>query len=159
VLGGVRLCDGTQLSVVTGIDDHSRYCEIAKLVARATAKPCAMRSSRGCPATRRRRRSSHSTAGVFTGRLAYGLFLKWTAFCARFPHTPSATPRTVFFRRSLWPCFVSSPSWIHRFVPLQSRNEVPQLGRAVEAPDEVALSNAREHVIQLNRKHFQYRRV
>jgi hypothetical protein len=40
VLGGVRLCDGTQLSVVTGIDDHSRYCEIAKLVARATANLC-----------------------------------------------------------------------------------------------------------------------
>lgn len=39
VMGGVRLSDGTQLSVVTGIDDHSRFWVIAKLVARATARP------------------------------------------------------------------------------------------------------------------------
>lgn len=39
VMGGVRLSDGTQLSVVTGIDDHSRFCVCATLVVRATAKP------------------------------------------------------------------------------------------------------------------------
>ena len=39
VMGSVYLKDGTQLSVVTGIDDHSRYCVIAKFVHRATAKP------------------------------------------------------------------------------------------------------------------------
>jgi len=39
VMGGVRLTDGTQLSAITGIDDHSRFCVIAKLVHRATARP------------------------------------------------------------------------------------------------------------------------
>ncbi len=39
VMGGVRLLDGTQLSLVTGIDDHSRFCVIARLVERATARP------------------------------------------------------------------------------------------------------------------------
>ena len=39
VMGGIRLDDGTQFSVVTGIDDHSRFCVIAKLVPRATARP------------------------------------------------------------------------------------------------------------------------
>ena len=39
VLGGVYLADGTALSVVTGIDDHSRFCVLAKLVLRATAQP------------------------------------------------------------------------------------------------------------------------
>ncbi|MDQ3987161.1 MAG: IS481 family transposase [Actinomycetota bacterium] len=39
VMGNVRLASGLQLSVVTGIDDHSRYCVIAKVVARATARP------------------------------------------------------------------------------------------------------------------------
>ena len=39
VMGGVKLADGTSLSVVTGIDDHSRFCVLAKLVARATAQP------------------------------------------------------------------------------------------------------------------------
>jgi transposase InsO family protein len=39
VLGNVKLNNGIQVSVVTGIDDHSRFCVIAKVVARATARP------------------------------------------------------------------------------------------------------------------------
>ena len=39
VMGGVRLSNGSQLSVVTGIDDHSRFCVMAMLVERATARP------------------------------------------------------------------------------------------------------------------------
>lgn len=39
VMGGILLSDGTKLSVVTGIDDHSRFCVCARLVVRATAKP------------------------------------------------------------------------------------------------------------------------
>jgi transposase InsO family protein len=35
----VHLVDGTQPSIVTGIDDYSRFCVSAKVVARATAKP------------------------------------------------------------------------------------------------------------------------
>lgn len=36
---GVRLQDGSSPSIVTGIDDHSRYCVSAKVVERATARP------------------------------------------------------------------------------------------------------------------------
>jgi hypothetical protein len=39
ILGGVRLASGIAVSVVTGIDDHSRFCVVAKVVARATATP------------------------------------------------------------------------------------------------------------------------
>ncbi len=39
VVGGVFLVDGTELKVVTGIDDHSRFCVSAMVVRRATAKP------------------------------------------------------------------------------------------------------------------------
>ena len=39
ITGGVRLADGTRPSIVTGIDDHSRFCVSAMVVARATAKP------------------------------------------------------------------------------------------------------------------------
>jgi transposase InsO family protein len=39
VMGRVKLFDGTDLSVVTGIDDHSRFCVCAQLVPRATARP------------------------------------------------------------------------------------------------------------------------
>lgn len=38
VMGGVELHDGTELKVVTGIDDHSRSCVAAGLVRRATSK-------------------------------------------------------------------------------------------------------------------------
>lgn len=38
-MGGIFLTDGTHLSAVTGIDDHSRFCVIAKLVHRSTAQP------------------------------------------------------------------------------------------------------------------------
>lgn len=39
ITGAVRLADGTRPSIVTGIDDHSRFCVCALVVARATAKP------------------------------------------------------------------------------------------------------------------------
>jgi transposase InsO family protein len=39
VMGSVFLTSGMQLSIITGIDDHSRFCVIAKVVARATARP------------------------------------------------------------------------------------------------------------------------
>jgi transposase InsO family protein len=38
VMGGVLLSDGTELKVVTGIDDHSRFCVAAGLVTRAISK-------------------------------------------------------------------------------------------------------------------------
>ena len=39
VMGGVVLEGGTELKAITGIDDHSRYCVMATLVHRATARP------------------------------------------------------------------------------------------------------------------------
>ena len=39
---GVFLLDGTECKVVTGLDDHSRYCVIAKVVRRATGRQIAL---------------------------------------------------------------------------------------------------------------------
>ena len=39
VMGGVMLTDGSQASIVTGIDDHSRFVISAHVVARATSRP------------------------------------------------------------------------------------------------------------------------
>jgi transposase InsO family protein len=39
VMGGVRLTGGRELKIVTGIDDHSRFCVCARLTPRATARP------------------------------------------------------------------------------------------------------------------------
>jgi transposase InsO family protein len=38
VMGGVLLADGTECKVVTGVDDHSRFCVAAGLVRKATSK-------------------------------------------------------------------------------------------------------------------------
>jgi transposase InsO family protein len=39
IVGGVRLSDGTEAKIVSGVDDHSRFCISAHVVARATARP------------------------------------------------------------------------------------------------------------------------
>jgi transposase-like protein len=38
VMGGVFLVDGSEVKVVTGIDDHSRFCVLATVVPRPTAR-------------------------------------------------------------------------------------------------------------------------
>ena len=39
IVGGVRLVDGSEAKIVSGIDDHSRFVVSAKVVERATARP------------------------------------------------------------------------------------------------------------------------
>jgi transposase InsO family protein len=38
IVGGIRLADGSELKLVSGLDDHSRFCVIATLVPRATGR-------------------------------------------------------------------------------------------------------------------------
>ena len=38
IMGGAFLSDGTEAKIVTGLDDHSRYCVICQVVARATGR-------------------------------------------------------------------------------------------------------------------------
>ena len=47
VVGRIFLSDGTALSAVTGIDDDSRFCVIAKLVVRPRLDLSAMPLSKG----------------------------------------------------------------------------------------------------------------
>lgn len=39
IVGGVRLRDGSEAKIVSGVDDHSRFCISAWVVPRATARP------------------------------------------------------------------------------------------------------------------------
>ncbi len=39
IVGGVKLADGSEAKIVSGIDDHSRFVISAQVVARATARP------------------------------------------------------------------------------------------------------------------------
>jgi transposase InsO family protein len=70
VMGGVRLTDGTQLSVVTGIDDHSRFCVIAKVVPRATARPVCDALIEGLSRHGVPEQILTDNGKVFTGKLA-----------------------------------------------------------------------------------------
>jgi transposase InsO family protein len=70
VMGGVYIDDGTELKAITGIDDHSRFCVIAKLTPRATARPVCEAllealARHGIPAE-----ILTDNGKVFTGRLA-----------------------------------------------------------------------------------------
>ena len=57
VVGGVLLEDGTECKVLTGVDDHSRFCVCAGIMVRATGRavcgvrpgPRTPRGSRGDP--------------------------------------------------------------------------------------------------------------
>ena len=69
VMGGVGLSDGSQLSVVTGIDDHSRFCVIAGLVQRATARPVCDALIEGLSRHGVPDQILTDNAKVFTGRL------------------------------------------------------------------------------------------
>jgi hypothetical protein len=72
VMGGVWLADGSELKVVTGIDDHSRFCVSAMVVRRATARPvcdalAAAMSTHGIPD-----QILTDNGKVFTGRFGPG---------------------------------------------------------------------------------------
>lgn len=38
IMGEVRLVDGAELKLISGVDDHSRYCVIAALFRHATGR-------------------------------------------------------------------------------------------------------------------------
>ncbi len=70
VMGGVLLEGGTECKVVTGIDDHSRFCVIATLVARATSRPVCDALIEGLGRHGVPEQILTDNGKVFTGRLA-----------------------------------------------------------------------------------------
>jgi transposase InsO family protein len=72
VMGGIRLADGFQVKVVTGIDDHSRFVVCARIVVRATAGPVceALRHALGVHGVPEQILTDNGK--VFTGRFTAG---------------------------------------------------------------------------------------
>ena len=110
IVGRFRLADGTELSMVSGVDDHSRFCVCARLVARATAKPVcgalayAMRTH-GVPD-----QILTDNGKVFTARFGPGpgpVLFDW--ICAEngvrhlltAPYSPTTTGKVERFHRTL----------------------------------------------------------
>ena len=110
VVGRIHLADGTEVAAITGIDDHSRFCVCARLVARATAKPVcdalahAMRTH-GVP-----NQILTDNAKVFTARFGKGpgpvLFDRicadnGIAHLLTAPHSPTTTGKVERFHKTL----------------------------------------------------------
>jgi transposase InsO family protein len=110
IIGRFHLADGTEVKVVTGIDDHSRFCVCARIVARATARPVvtALRlavAAFGVPA-----QILTDNGKVFTARFGQGpgpvLFDRVCAangirHLLTAPHSPTTTGKVERFHKTL----------------------------------------------------------
>ena len=110
VVGRFYLADGSEVKVVTGVDDHSRFCVCARMVARATARPvvAALRqalAAHGVPA-----QILTDNGKVFTARFGTGpgpvLFDQTCAangitHLLTAPYSPTTTGKVERFHRTL----------------------------------------------------------
>jgi len=110
ITGGVHLADGSQASIVTGVDDYSRFCVSAMVVIRSTAKPVcealatAMRTH-GVPEA-----ILTDNGKVFTGRFGLGTGeVLFDRICRdngirhllTAPHSPTTTGKVERFHKTL----------------------------------------------------------
>jgi transposase InsO family protein len=110
IVGGVRLVDGSEAKIVTGVDDHSRFCISALIVPRATARPTcealalAMRRH-GVPS-----QILTDNGKVFTGRFGLGTGeVLFDRICREngikhlltAPRSPTTTGKVERFHRTL----------------------------------------------------------
>jgi transposase InsO family protein len=120
VMGNVRLASGLQLSVVTGIDDHSRFCVVAKVVAQATARPVCDALLEALHAYGIPEQILTDNGKVFTGRLgrkpANVLFDRiclnnGIRHLLTAPYSPTTTGKVERFHRTLRKDFFSDNSF------------------------------------------------
>lgn len=111
IVGGVRLVGGSEAKIVSGVDDHSRFCVSALVVARATARPTcdalalAMRTY-GVP-----EQILTDNGKVFTGRFGPGAGeVLFDRICRENGITREPATFPERFRRSAAPCVCRS-SW------------------------------------------------
>ena len=89
VVGGVMLTIGQRASIISGIDDHSRFVVSAHVVARATARPTCDALGKAMGAYGVTEQILTDNAKVFTGRFGPGVGeVLFYRICAR---TPSST--------------------------------------------------------------------
>jgi transposase InsO family protein len=110
VVGRIYLSDGTELSAVTGVDDHSRFCVIAKLVRRATARPVCDALVEGLARHGVPDQILTDNGKVFTGRFGTGPGpVLFDRICAEngirhlltAPYSPTTTGKVERFHKTL----------------------------------------------------------
>lgn len=126
VVGRIYLLDGTQLHAITAIDDHSRFCVCARLVARATARPVCdalvhAMHTHGVPD-----QILTDNGKVFTARFGRGPGpVLFDRICAQngirhlltAPYSPSTTGKVERFHRTLRAEFLKEND--HRFATIE----------------------------------------
>ena len=110
ITAGIYLGDGSRASIVTGIDDHSRFCVCAAVVLRATAKPVcdalvAAMKAHGMP-----EEILTDNGKVFTGRFGPGKgIVMFDRICQEngikhrltAPYSPTTTGKVERFHKTL----------------------------------------------------------
>jgi len=110
IVGRFYLADGSEVKVVTGVDDHSRYCVCARIVARATARPvvAALRHALGAHGVPSQILTDNGK--VFTARFGTGpgpvLFdqtctANGVTHILTAPYSPTTTGKVERFHRTL----------------------------------------------------------
>jgi transposase InsO family protein len=130
IVGRFHLAGGSEVKVVTGVDDHSRYCVCARMVARATARPvvAALRyalEAHGVPS-----QILTDNGKVFTARFGSGpgpvLFdqtctAKGITHLLTAPYSPTTTGKVERFHRTLRKEFFASNDY--RFATIAEAQE------------------------------------
>jgi transposase InsO family protein len=110
VVGGVALADGWKASIVSGVDDHSRFCVSALVVRRATARPVCDALARAMRAHGVPAQILTDNAKVFTGRSNTGgaeVFFdricrqNGTRHLLTAPRSPTTTGKVERFHKTL----------------------------------------------------------
>jgi transposase InsO family protein len=72
IVGGVKIVDGSEAKIVSGVDDHSRFCISAHVVVRATARPTCDALAKAMRAYGVPEEILTDNGKVFTGRFGPG---------------------------------------------------------------------------------------
>ncbi|MEU8202919.1 IS481 family transposase [Streptosporangium sp. NPDC049046] len=109
IVGGIMLADGTECKIVTGVDDHSRYCVAATVVMRPTGRAVCLAlvdalSRHGVPDELLTDNGKQFTARFGRGgEVLFDRICRENAITHRLtrPHSPTTTGKVERFHQSL----------------------------------------------------------
>ena len=115
VVGGVLLADGTQAKILTGVDDHSRYCVAAGIMTRAVARAVCGVFAESLRAHGVPDEVLTDNGKVFTDRFGRQAEVLFDRICREngiahrltAPHSPTTTGKIERFHRTLRVEFLS----------------------------------------------------
>ncbi|MFG1755237.1 IS481 family transposase [Streptosporangium sandarakinum] len=109
IVGGIMLADGTECKIVTGIDDHSRYCVSATVVARPTGRAVCLALAGALRRHGIPEELLTDNGKQFTARFGRGGEVLFDRICRENgithrltrPHSPTTTGKVERFHQSL----------------------------------------------------------